>query len=344
MIVLGGTVATTPPAHADSWSLPTKSRHYSPNRTYRLDIVPRPLESQLAFFSDKVKGAEPAGNPPGSVRVGPSATLRRKRGALYRTVARFPLLNDVAPVTTLISDRGDFIVTLDDWHSRGHGSDTIVIYRGDGSPVAALALRDILTEGDILNLRRSVSSIDWWDSARIDQDSAELVLLVSARRRGGEVQPRSVELRVGLETGRPRQSPRDRFPQLRVRLASGFGDSRFAVPDEPSCLDPLDVGKVPAASASSAQDDGGRPIETVLPVYPDVARVAWLQDSVVVEALVGPTGEVRCARVLSGHPILRWASTEAALRWQFEPLDRAAASGFLSSRIVFNFRAVDPSR
>ena len=47
---------------ADEWRLPTPRDHYSPNRQYRVEVIPRALESQLAFFQDKVDGREPAGS------------------------------------------------------------------------------------------------------------------------------------------------------------------------------------------------------------------------------------------------------------------------------------------
>ena len=48
--------------------------------------------------------------------------------------------------------------------------------------------------------------------------------------------------------------------------------------------------------------------------------------TVVVEVQVDEQGSVRCARAVSGHPIVRTAAVEAAMKWKFKPLkiwDRA---------------------
>jgi TonB family protein len=42
--------------------------------------------------------------------------------------------------------------------------------------------------------------------------------------------------------------------------------------------------------------------------------------TVMVEVQIDEQGNVRCARALSGHPIIRRAAAEAAMNWRFKPL------------------------
>lgn len=44
------------------------------------------------------------------------------------------------------------------------------------------------------------------------------------------------------------------------------------------------------------------------------------QGTIIVEVQIDEDGNVRCARVLSGHPIMRRAALDAAKKWRFEPL------------------------
>ncbi len=127
--------------HGDIW-LPAKTaKYYSANRKYRVDVTPRKVESQLKYFDDKVQGMEPAGTAAGAQPVGPRASFRVRQFLWYRERCTFPLVNSVAPVDVAVSDRGDYVVTLDDWHGMGYGDSVVVIYRSDGRIVRALPTR-----------------------------------------------------------------------------------------------------------------------------------------------------------------------------------------------------------
>jgi protein TonB len=56
-----------------------------------------------------------------------------------------------------------------------------------------------------------------------------------------------------------------------------------------------------------------------LPVYPSIARTNGLGGNVVVDASVGPTGNVVATRVISGPPVLRQAALDALRRWKYQP-------------------------
>lgn len=60
-------------------------------------------------------------------------------------------------------------------------------------------------------------------------------------------------------------------------------------------------------------------IHDVRPEYPPAAQVARVQGVVIVEALIGPDGHVRDARVLRSIPLLDQAALEAVTQWRFTP-------------------------
>jgi hypothetical protein len=44
--------------HADQWMLPATQVYLSPDSSWRLTVTPRTVTSQLAYFSDKVRGRQ----------------------------------------------------------------------------------------------------------------------------------------------------------------------------------------------------------------------------------------------------------------------------------------------
>jgi hypothetical protein len=117
VLLAAGCFLTT--LHADSWRLPKARKYHSPNRKFRVEVVPRVLDSQLKYFEDKVAGTEPAGAPVGRASVGPRASFSIRKLLWYRRQSTFPLVNEVSRVDLVIRDRGDYIVTLDIWHLMG---------------------------------------------------------------------------------------------------------------------------------------------------------------------------------------------------------------------------------
>ncbi len=55
------------------------------------------------------------------------------------------------------------------------------------------------------------------------------------------------------------------------------------------------------------------------PAYPELARKMNIVGTVKVEVVVSPSGTVKDARVVGGHPVLAGAALDAAKKWRFEP-------------------------
>ncbi|MCB1634336.1 MAG: hypothetical protein KDI51_07060 [Xanthomonadales bacterium] len=170
-----------PSAWADSWAMPTAKSYASRDGHYRLTIYPRGLAGQLAYFEDKVAGAEPAGQQAGGDESC-LAELERLGPGGYETVWQRPLINDVSPVSALVDVSGAF-VTFDNWFSKGYGNDVIVIYDADGNLVRSLALTELLGEHWFEALPRSVSSIWWGGEHKLEWDGRLRLLVVESRPR-----------------------------------------------------------------------------------------------------------------------------------------------------------------
>lgn len=190
------------PAVADSWLPATRATYVSPDGRSRLTVVPRDLESNLAYFEDQVDGTVPAGQQPGGERSA-RGLLERQVGGRWQAVWDKPLLNDVAPVSALVANGGAYVVTFDDWHSTGLGDHVVVIYRGDGSLVRSFTLSDVLPADYVRALPGSVSSLWWGGKHALSPDGQRVVLkVVVPDARGMRLRQRDfVDVAIDLASG-----------------------------------------------------------------------------------------------------------------------------------------------
>jgi len=188
---------------ADQWLPATPETYTSDFGSYRLTVYPRQISDPLAYFEDKLAGKEPAGQV-ATAQARCEATLEKLVGNHYEELWRKPLVNDVAPVSALVSERSGAIVTFDNWHSIGCCDDTIVIYDRLGDLVRKFALTDILTKQEVSRLPRTISSIHW--GGEHDFDWVEDVEVVS--------------LSI-VSNGKFSDSPDVEYKTLQIRLRDG---------------------------------------------------------------------------------------------------------------------------
>ena len=62
-----------------------------------------------------------------------------------------------------------------------------------------------------------------------------------------------------------------------------------------------------------------RKVKNVSPVYPTGALQARVQGVVILEATIGPGGDVTAVRVLRGVPLLDQSAIDAVTQWMYEP-------------------------
>ncbi len=239
-------------------------------------------------------------------------------------------MNPFAPVAVLVSDEGDFFVTLDDCCSLGAGGRVVVIYRTDGSLVRQLALADFLTPSDIAQLPRSVSSTHWRKDALIDESARALMVKIPTcpgRSNGCDQQ---AELRIDLATGQrigaienlmPPASPP--FEPALVSISveeSAAWEDRAGVSPLPSCAPGVDREALPEPAPVSASALIERLTYGPLPNSPEIADKARIRGIVVVHLTVSPGGQVLCIRVLKGLPMdVDDAVVRTLLNWRFAP-------------------------
>ena len=60
-------------------------------------------------------------------------------------------------------------------------------------------------------------------------------------------------------------------------------------------------------------------VKDVNPVYPPIAQSARVQGVVILEATIGPNGNVQDVRVLRSIPLLDAAAIEAVKQWSYTP-------------------------
>jgi TonB family protein len=78
-------------------------------------------------------------------------------------------------------------------------------------------------------------------------------------------------------------------------------------------------------------------LERVEPLYPEAARQQHIQGPVVLNVLVGRSGLVREAGVISGDPQLAKAATDAVRQWRFNPHKLNGKAVEFETRITVNF-------
>jgi hypothetical protein len=127
-------------AHADKWPLAKKTESFSENRKHMLKIEPHP---------DGL-------NKPGHCR----ATLFRGQKEVWSR----HLINNYAPVRVFVSDSGQYVLTMDEWHHVGKLP--VVIYGPSGELVRVHSTDSLGLKDDIGHIKITVSSY-WWNENSI---------------------------------------------------------------------------------------------------------------------------------------------------------------------------------
>jgi hypothetical protein len=183
--------------------MPERARFWAEKDAYYFEVVPRPIRSVEAYRLDLEAGTPHAGAIDGREPGFARGTLYKKIGKEgFERVWSIRLLNDVAPVSALVSRSGAYVVTFDNWHRVGFGHDVVVIYGPGPTLVRRFALEDLAAPKDIARFPASDSS-RWWGAGHfIDEKRGQLVLrLVSS---GGTPEQRArydKQIRIDLATG-----------------------------------------------------------------------------------------------------------------------------------------------
>lgn len=86
------------------------------------------------------------------------------------------------------------------------------------------------------------------------------------------------------------------------------------------------------APASLMAQDGRKIKKEVQPSYPELAREAHVSGIVRLQVVIAPSGHVKSASVVGGHPLLIASAMQAVKEWQYE-----AGTEETTQIVVFNF-------
>jgi hypothetical protein len=295
---------------ADSWALPTTEKYCSENKKYCLKVEPKKLESQLSYFQDKVKEKENAGAAKNVKENFCKGTFYAKGKKLWSV----KLDNEVSPVSALVSNNGDYVITFDNWHGIGYGDNVVTIYdAANGNLIKKLGLSDFLTESDIYNLPHSVSSIQWNGEHKIDYGKKQLVLKVA---KSGRNNPDYFDVRIDLTNGAVLDEVIDRLRSLQFLLSTKEAmekETSYTVKSETAlCQDTENLTQL------STSELNKKIISKSMPEYPPAAKAVRAIGESVFEVVISENGEVECVNPISGHPLLRATLINSIKKWKFE--------------------------
>jgi periplasmic protein TonB len=83
--------------------------------------------------------------------------------------------------------------------------------------------------------------------------------------------------------------------------------------------------------------DEGMLIRRVQPVYPNVAKMARVQGSVVLSALISTRGDIEGLQVVSGSPLLVQAALDAVRQWRYRPYILNGSPIAVQTQVTVNF-------
>jgi TonB family protein len=136
---------------------------------------------------------------------------------------------------------------------------------------------------------------------------------------------------------------------LTLMLTFALSDTAQLTSEALAALVPLDsVGSCKAEGPVFA-DKGGKPVwlETdsllkrathcAAPKMPAMAQLARIEGQVTVNILVDGKGQVACAHLIRGHPLLAASAIDAAKNWTFRPTEQKGRSVSFYGHLTFRF-------
>lgn len=187
----------------ERWSAPERALFWAEKDAYYFEVLPRPIRSTPAYEGDVAAGRPHPGAVDGQRPGFARGTLYKKTGkATFERVWSIRLVNDVAPVSALVTRSGEYVVTFDNWHRVGQGRDVVVIYGPGPTLVRQFALEDLVSGKELARFPVSRSS-RWWGAGHfIDEKNGHVVLrLVSSGGTAEERAKYNTLIRIDLKTG-----------------------------------------------------------------------------------------------------------------------------------------------
>jgi protein TonB len=84
--------------------------------------------------------------------------------------------------------------------------------------------------------------------------------------------------------------------------------------------------------------ESARLIHSPRPDYPPLAKMAHVQGTVRLEAIIGTDGRIQNLKVIGGHPLLVNATLQAVVQWRYQPTLLNGEPVEVQTEIDVNFR------
>jgi protein TonB len=150
------------------------------------------------------------------------------------------------------------------------------------------------------------------------------------------IAPRSIPLQIAAINDADSVPPAPNFPTYCTELcrgtedgvAHGLGDGiPVVIPARPAAVKPMRVSHWAE----------GNIIYRVQPAYPPIARLARVQGTVELRAIVSKAGTIENLIAVSGHPMLVKSAIEAVRQWRYRPYLLNNEPIELETEITVNF-------
>jgi hypothetical protein len=158
---------------ADSWPAAQTKEVFCGSREWFVRVVPGTSIGETVGFAGAARGP-----------YARAEFYKRNADRSYRLVKEITLLNPVAPVLFLVTDRG-FLITFDNWHNMGFGK-AVASYAPDGDVIASYQLSDLFSNDEISGFKHSISSI-WWRTETVYVRDGQQSVYVALNDRGSEL-------------------------------------------------------------------------------------------------------------------------------------------------------------
>lgn len=164
-------------AKADEWPMPGVREYYNSDSSYFVRIIPATPVNPNSKYYNWVRASaieKELFSAEDTLAAPCRAIVYKKAGKSNEIVWEGDLINKIAPVSALVSSNGKYLVTFDNWFSKGFGTNVVVFYNENGKLIQSYKLRDV-SPIPLDSYQRSMTSLQWQcDSKFIDSNHLEI--------------------------------------------------------------------------------------------------------------------------------------------------------------------------
>lgn len=147
-------------AGADSWESPKVKVYYSADSSYFVRIVPKIVPERYWKWMNASTKRKERFSPQDTTIIYCHAMMFKRTKVGDTLIWKENLINQISPVSAMVSNDGKYLVTFDNWYSAGYGVDVLVVYDKDGMMLKRHMLEDI-SPFPVNTYPLTISSL-WW--------------------------------------------------------------------------------------------------------------------------------------------------------------------------------------